>query len=128
MSNSYYTFSDCIGMVLLLLLNLWLLENWKQSVSMSLAAAGSRCAALGMNLSGSGSWLPLSLFCFSQQMWCDCAVHHTNIIHFHTIFFVMMENWLTVFDTEEEKMINRCPVSVACVSLPSLTWVDLALN
>lgn len=96
MSNSYYIFSDCTGMVLLLSLNLWLLQDWKQSVSMSLAAVGSRCAALGMNLSGSGSWLPLSLFCFSQQMWCDCAVHHTNIIHFHAIFFVTMGNWLTV--------------------------------
>lgn len=36
-------------------------------------------------VSGSGSWLPLSLFCFSQQLWYDCAVYHTNVIHFHTI-------------------------------------------
>lgn len=125
MSNSYYTFSDCTGMVLLLSLNLWLFQDWKQSVSMGLAAAGSRCAALGMNLSG--SWLPLFFFCFSQQMWCDCAVHHTNSIHFQTIFFLMMENWLIVFADEEEKIIYRGPFSLACVSLPSLTWVGLAL-
>lgn len=125
MSNSYYIFSDCTGMVLLLLLNLWLLEDWKKSVSMSLAAAGSRCAVLGMSLSGSGSWLPLSLFCFSQHMSCDCAVHHTNIIHFHTIFFVMIGNWLTLFDAEEEKIIYRGPVSLL-PSLPFFTFFDLS--
>lgn len=87
MSNSYYIFSDCTRMVLLLLLNLWLLQDWRQSISMSLAAARSRCAALGMNLSGSGSWLPLSLFCFSQQMWCDlCCASHQHYSFSHHLF------------------------------------------